>query len=93
MRHTTQCVKIPAFGFADTKPHYELLDGLRASLPCLSCSTTSLRAMPLQALSMALATASSPTSIMAILRWISSSCSQVLSLAMPTTTVGSEALR
>ena len=29
MRHTTQCVKIPAFGFADTKPHYELLDGLR----------------------------------------------------------------
>ena len=29
MRHTTQCVKIPCFGFADTKPHYELLDGLR----------------------------------------------------------------
>ena len=29
MRHTTQCVKIPAFGFADTNPHYELLDGLR----------------------------------------------------------------
>ena len=29
MLHTTQCVKIPAFGFADTKPHYELLDGLR----------------------------------------------------------------
>ena len=29
MRHTTQCEKIPAFGFADTKPHYELLDGLR----------------------------------------------------------------
>ena len=29
MRHTTQCGKIPAFGFADTKPHYELLDGLR----------------------------------------------------------------
>ena len=29
MLHTTQCVKIPSFGFADTKPHYELLDGLR----------------------------------------------------------------
>ena len=29
MLHTTQCEKIPAFGFADTKPHYELLDGLR----------------------------------------------------------------
>ena len=29
MTHTPRYDQIPAFGFADTKPHYELLDGLR----------------------------------------------------------------